>query len=150
MAKRRKTSKSAPSRRRRSTRKKIGGLSASSLADVGLVAAGAVVGALISNQLKGQNEYLAAGAPLVAGVLVGEFVKNPMAKSIGLGMAAAGALKLANKVSGGKIGEVIGADDDTIEVEMLSGFEEEMPVMGNQDEYAEEAEEISGGEEFGV
>ena len=146
MKKGRKKSGSAPTRRRRTSRR-MSGISASSFAEIGLVAAGAVAGALVSNQLKGQGETISAAAPLIGGVLISSFVKNPMAKSLALGMSATGALKLANKFTGGKIGEVVGAmDEDTIEVEMLSGVEDGEQVIGSgEDMFIDEfGEGVSG------
>ena len=139
MAKRRK--KSSPVRKRRTRSRRMSGVSSSQIMEIGLAAAGAVAGAVLSNQLKRQNKFIAAGAPLVAGIVLPMFVKNPMAKSLGLGMAAAGALKLANQFTNGKIGEVIGAaDDEIIEVEMLSGVDDD-GVMGSgaddDDDYSE-------------
>lgn len=146
MAKRRKKSGSTQVRRRRTSRR-MSGVNAGSFAEIGLVAAGAVAGALVSNQLKGQGDTISAAAPLIAGIAISSFVKNPMAKSLALGMSATGALKLANKFTGGKIGEVVGAmDDDTIEVEMLSGIEEGEQVIGSDGElYIDEfGENVSG------
>ena len=140
MAKRRK--KSTPVRRR-TGRRRMSGVNSSQIMEIGLVAAGAVAGAVLSNQLRNQNPMIAAAAPLIAGIALPMFVKNPMMRSLGLGMAAAGSLKLVNKITNGKIGEVIGAaDDDVIEVEMLSGIDDN-GVVGAMDDF-EEMEEING------
>ncbi len=139
MAKKRRTSRSAPKRRR--SRSRVGAVNTGMLAEVALVAIGGLGGALVSNQLKGQGETISAAAPLVLGIAATMFVKNPMVKSAALGSCAVGALKLANKFTGGKIGEVVG-EADTFEIEMVSGIDAETTV--GSDEEIDYSEMMSG------
>lgn len=121
MAKRRKKS-IAPRRRSRS----MGAASAGMLAEIGGLAAGAILAKQLNKVLKFDARILAAGK-VVLGVALPKFAKTPMVKSIGQGMIAVGATELV----GSFVPALAGADD----VIVLNGLDEigELDEMGSMD-----------------
>ena len=91
MAKRRHSKKGVHGvRRRRSSRRGMGAISTGIVGlgtDVLALGAGMVAAKYVSNKLlANQSDMIKAGAPVLAGVVLHQFIKNPMAKSVGTGM----------------------------------------------------------------
>lgn len=113
MARRRKTTKSAPRRRTRS--KSMGAAATGMIAEIGGLAAGAILAKQLNKLLKFDARILAAGK-IVLGVALPKFIKTPIIKSVGQGMIAVGAVELV----GGFVPALGGADD----VIVLNGLDE--------------------------
>jgi hypothetical protein len=111
MARRKKTTKRAPRRRSRS----MGAASTGMIAEIGGLAAGAILAKQLNKMLKFDARILAAGK-VVLGVALPKFIKTPIVKSVGQGMIAVGATELI----GGFIPALSGADD----VIVLNGLDE--------------------------
>jgi hypothetical protein len=89
--------KSTPKRRGKRRMGAIsGGMSTALFTILGGVAARFVTNALNSTTAipDTYKQYVAAGAPLLAGYFLPKFVKNEMGKNLGLGMIAVGGLEL--------------------------------------------------------
>ncbi len=113
MARRKKTTKRATSRRR--TSRSMGAATTGMIAEIGGLAVGAILAKQLNKVLKFDAKILAAGK-VVLGVALPKFIKNPMVKSVGQGMIAVGAVELI----GGFIPALSGADD----VIVLNGLDE--------------------------
>lgn len=89
-------------------RRKISGIGAAGtgiLVKVG----GAVLGNLVSNQVSKMysgagSDYVAAAAPIAGGILTSMLLKGATGKGLAEGMYIAGGIKLASKISGGRLG----------------------------------------------
>lgn len=125
MAKRRKKS----TYRRRSRR--MGAAGGSMIAEIGGLAAGAILAKQLNKMLKFDARILAAGK-VVLGVALPKFVKTPIVKSVGQGMIAVGATELI----GGFI-PALGATDDVV---LLSGLDE----IGEIDMIGADIAEVNG------
>jgi predicted glycosyltransferase len=112
MARKRKTTRKAPTRRRS---RSMGAATTGMLAEIGGLAAGAILAKQLNKMLKFDARILAAGK-VVLGVALPKFVKNPMIKSVGQGMIAVGATELV----GSFVPALAGADD----VIVLNGLDE--------------------------
>ena len=121
MAKRRKKSVT----RRRSRR--VGAAGGNMIAEIGGIAAGAILAKQLNKMLKFDARILAAGK-VVLGVALPKIVKTPIVKSVGQGMIAVGATEL--------VGSFIPALAGTDDVVLLSGLDEigEVDLIGSDDE----------------
>lgn len=91
--------------RRRSKISGIGAAGTGILVKVG----GAVLGNLVSNQVSKMysgagSDYVAAAAPIAGGILTSMLLKGATGKGLAEGMYIAGGIKLASKISGGRLG----------------------------------------------
>ena len=91
MAKKRKSSKKTTHRRR--SRRGIHGLGSvtSSIMPIVALAGGAIASKFVSKALKPkdatpENKMLTQGVPVLAGVALATFIKNPIVKHVGMGM----------------------------------------------------------------
>lgn len=135
---RRRSRKAAP-RRRKSYR--MGAASTGMLAEIGGIAAGAILAKQLNKMLKFDARILAAGK-VVLGVALPKFAKTPMVKSIGQGMIAVGATELV----GSFVPALAGADD----VIVLNGMDEIGDVMEiSEINGLDEIAEVNGMDEIG-
>lgn len=112
MARRRKSTKrSTPRRKSRS----MGAAASSMVAEIGGLAAGAILAKQLNKMLSFDARILAAGK-VVLGVALPKFVKTPIMKSVGQGMIAVGATELV-----GSFVPALGGADDVI---VLNGMDE--------------------------
>ena len=135
MAKRRKKP-TAPRRRSR----RMGAASTGMLAEIGGIAAGAILAKQLNKMLKFDTRILAAGK-IVLGVALPKFAKTPMVKSIGQGMIAVGATELV----GSFVPALAGADD----VIVLNGMDEIGAMEINEINGMNEISEVNGLDEIG-
>jgi hypothetical protein len=136
---RRRSRKSAP--KRRSYSRRMGAASTGMLAEIGGIAAGAILAKQLNKMLKFDARILAAGK-VVLGVALPKFAKTPMVKSIGQGMIAVGATELV----GSFVPALAGADD----VIVLNGMDEIGDVMEiSEINGMDEISEVNGLDEIG-
>lgn len=137
MAKKR---KSARKTRRRS---RISGMAGIDLQTLALMAAGAIAGRIAQNKLSGKvNPKILAGGQIAAGgYLVPSFIKNPMAKAVGAGMAVNGVIELVKSFG------IISGIDDGLQVDFIGDISQTIAGPGINAEiagYDEESDNISG------
>ena len=144
MARRRKTTKRAPMKRR--TSRSMSGAATGMIAEIGGLAVGAILAKQLNKVLKFDARILAAGK-VVIGVALPKFIKTPIVKSVGQGMIAVGAVELI----GGFIPALSGADD----VIVLNGLDEigEFETMNGMDisevNGMDDISEVNGLDEIG-
>lgn len=112
--------------RRQSRRRRIGATSGGGIQTALTVAAGAVVGRLISKKLEGKmSATMANGMQIAAGIVLPTVVKNKMIAGVALGMFVNGTVGLLQS-SGviGAIGAIGESDDDTLQISGSSDISE--------------------------
>lgn len=114
MARRRKPSRKTKKSYRR---KSIGAVGTGMLMDIAALAAGAIAAKQIGKLLPASiSPKIASAGKVALGVMIPNFIKNPMMKSFGNGMIAVGATELV-----GSFIPALGATDDVV---LLSGVDD--------------------------
>lgn len=129
--------------RMRTTRKRRGSVGAAAtnvVMDVVGLTAGAIAARQVDKLLPNLNPTIRNAAKIAVGVLLPNFVKTPVVKSIGNGMVAAGGAGLA-----GTLLPALGATDEVL---VLSGVEDMNEVNG-VDEIGGDMSEVNGVDEIG-
>jgi predicted glycosyltransferase len=135
MARRRKTMKrSTPRRKSRS----MGAAASSMVAEIGGLAAGAILAKQLNKMLSFDARILAAGK-VVLGVALPKFVKTPIMKSVGQGMIAVGATELV-----GSFVPALAGADDVIVLNGLDTIGEDISEVNGMD-----ISEVNGYDEIG-
>ena len=158
---RRSTVKKVTHRRRRSAvsgvhhnrprRRRISGTGGAKhdITDIALMVGGAVIARIAAVKLKDKlNPKMLAGGQIVAGFFVPHFIKNKMVTAISRGILVNGALSMLNQMGViGAIGEMVGADDGSMQLEYLSGTDQLNSLAGDDDEFGalEDKGTMSGG-----
>lgn len=112
--------------RRSSRRRRMGATSGGGITTALTIAAGAVIGRLVSKRLEGKmNPTMTNGVQIAAGLVLPRVVKNKMVSGLALGMFVNGTVGLLQS-SGviGAIGAIGETDDDTLQISGSSTINE--------------------------
>lgn len=132
MAKRKKT-------RSYRRRRKMGAIGGDLLQKVGGVAAGAIAAQFVAKALPDtMNEKIKAAIPLAAGIFLPKVMKGTLGESLGAGMVAAGAIKLAQSFGIGGVGE-----DQLLLPVSVGAATDELSVIAGNDSYAMAGDDTS-------
>lgn len=117
----------------RRPKRSIGAIGAEAATEILATTAGAVTAGKLITMLSGKMDgKIASAIPLVVGVVLPKFVKNPMVKGVAQGMIAVGGMKLVTNFL-----PALGASDDVV---LVSGIDE----IGALDQIGADIAEVNG------